>query len=260
MTNEYKKFLDIFFSTLLDYKHTTNRLNKILILDYQKYTEEGASYNSTSSLFLSDWTGETDNGWALPFHSGISKETLKENYKNEIFNILSREFCLIYSQSYEALEKYFKDCVLYKAECDLEFQEIIKRKFSIEGKIKRDDIKGGANLYKLVKRIGNTTLHNFSKNNNMNIKFGELITILSEVRHSIVHSKSVINKTKIKKTNYHFEIFKFLFNHSEINSEQIKIELDIKKFECLNGILVEFAFQIYKSISIEENLVWSHEN
>ena len=73
-------------------------------------------------------------------------------------------------------------------------------------------------------------------------------------------SKYIIDKIKIKKTNYHFEIFKYLFNYSEINNEQIKIELDIKKFEHLNGVLVEFAFQIYKAISIEESLIWNHEN
>ncbi|MBB1195143.1 hypothetical protein DNC80_15880, partial [Flavobacterium sp. SOK18b] len=215
MKNEYKKYIDNFFSTLLEYKHTTSRVNKILILDYQKYTEIGSTYSANSTLFLSDWTGETDNGWALPFHSGIFKETLKENYKNEILNILSREFCLIYSQCYEALEKYFKDCVLYKSENNIEFEEYIKRKFKIQESIKREDLKGGERLFRLIKKMGNKSLQDFSKSNNANIKFGELINILSEARHCIVHSKCIIHKNKISKTDYHFEIFKYLFNYCE---------------------------------------------
>ena len=259
MTNNYKIFLDDFFSTLLEFKHTSNRLNKVLTLDYQKYSESGAIYRSNSALILSDWTGKTDNGWELPFHSGIFRETLKENYKNEIINILSREFCLIYSQSFEALEKYFKDCVYYKSKNDLKFEEEVKKIYKIEGEIKRENLKGGDKLYKLIKKIGKKTLLNLCKENNVNIKFGELLNVLAETRHSVVHSKSVIKKSKINTTPYHFQIFKFLFNHSDINSDQIKIELDFEKFEQLIKRLSEFAFQIFKAISLEEKLDWNYQ-
>jgi hypothetical protein len=39
----------------------------------------------------------------------------------------SREFCLMYCQSYESLEKFLKDCVFYKAKNDLRFSEEIKQ-------------------------------------------------------------------------------------------------------------------------------------
>ncbi|CAN1515637.1 hypothetical protein MCETHM1_00929 [Flavobacteriaceae bacterium] len=84
MINNYKKFLDDFFLTLLEFKHTSNRLNKVLTLDSQKFSEPGAIYRSNSALVLSDWTGKTDNDWELLFHSGIFRETLKENYKNPL--------------------------------------------------------------------------------------------------------------------------------------------------------------------------------
>jgi hypothetical protein len=80
-----------------------------------------------------------------------------------------------------------------------------------------------------------------------------LLKILSEVRHSN-HSKSEINKSKINKTKYHNQIFDFLFTYSVINDELLKIELDFTKFEYLVKKLAEFSFQIYKAISIEENL------
>jgi hypothetical protein len=81
-----------------------------------------------------------------------------------------------------------------------------------------------------------------------------IVKILSEVRHSITHSKSEINKSKINKTKYHNQIFDFLFTYSVINDELLKIELDFTKFEYLVKKLAEFSFQIYKAISIEENL------
>ena len=96
-----------------------------------------------------------------------------------------------------------------------------------------------------------------SKENNL--KFKELLKVLSEVRHSVTHSKSIIKKSKINLTQYHEKVFNFLFNHAEIDNEQIHIELDFKKFEFLMKKLSEFAFQIFKAISIEEKLEWSYE-
>jgi hypothetical protein len=83
-----------------------------------------------------------------------------------------------------------------------------------------------------------------------------LLKILSEVRHSITHSKSEINKSKINKTKYHNQIFDFFY--LVINDELLKIELDFTKFEYLVK-KAEFSFQIYKAISIEENLNWNYK-
>ena len=259
MNNEYKIFLDDYFSTLLEFIHNCRRLNKVIISDIEKYTQTDSVYDSNSTLVLSDWSGKTENGWVLPFHSGLFKNTSKENYKNEMTSVLSREFCLIYCQSYESLEKFFKDCVFLKANNDLNFREEIISIFKIDGEFKRENIKGGDLLYKVIKKMGKKTLQKLSKENNTKIKFGELLTILSEVRHSITHAKSLINKSKINKTQYHNQIFQFLFSYSEINNEQFKIELDFKKFEYLIKKLAEFAFQIFKAISIEENLNWNYE-
>jgi hypothetical protein len=50
------------------------------------------------------------------------------------------------------------------------------------------------NYYKAIKRLEKKLYKKLSKENNTNIKFGELLKILSEVRHSITHSKSEINR------------------------------------------------------------------
>jgi hypothetical protein len=62
-------------------------------------------------------------GFYLPFR--IIQNTPKK-LRNEMINF-SREFCLMYCQSYESLEKFLKDCVFYKAKNDLRFSEEIKQ-------------------------------------------------------------------------------------------------------------------------------------
>jgi hypothetical protein len=95
-------------------------------------------------------------------------KTSKENYENEMIFFL--EFCLMYCQSYESLEKFLKDCVFYKAKNDLRFSEEIKTAFKVDGELTRE-ILGGELLYKAIKRL-EKTLQKLSKENNTNIKFG----------------------------------------------------------------------------------------
>lgn len=258
MSNLYKIFLDNYFSTLIDFIHTSRRLNKVLISDSETYTQIGSIYKSKSALVLSDWTGETEDGWKLTFNSGLFKRTTEENYGTEVKSILSREFCFLYCQSYEALERFFKDCVFYKLQADLIYRDENKEVFRKKGEVSRKNMKGGDALYDAVKKIGKTTLHELSMNNTSNLKFKELLEVLSEVRHSVTHSKSIIDKHKINLTPYHDKVFNFFFNHAEIYTEQVHIELDFKKFEFLINKLAEFAFQIFKAISIEEKLEWSY--
>jgi hypothetical protein len=90
MNNEYKIFLDNYFSTLLEFIHNCRRINKVIFLDIEKYKQAGSLYDCNSTLILNDWTSKTDNGWALPFHSGLFK-TLPKKITNEMINF-SREF------------------------------------------------------------------------------------------------------------------------------------------------------------------------
>src|SRR5690606_6070058 len=114
MTNPYKIYLTKFFETITDFKHTYKRLNKVLLKDVEKYSAEGATYLSATSLIIGDWTGPTDNGWKLNYHTGVNKTTFKENYSNEIDKVLSREFGLAYAQCYEALETLLKEIIYIK--------------------------------------------------------------------------------------------------------------------------------------------------
>lgn len=253
MTNEYKTYLNAFFITLLEYKHTTKRLNDVLIKDCEKYTQIGARYYSGSSLIISDWTGETDNGWAKPFHTGISVETEKENYTLEIHNLLSREFCLIYSQSFESLEKFLKDCAFLVSFSDENFKSEIEKILKKTNRdFSRENMPSGDTLFKLIKKIDVSSFERYSQNNNINIEFDSLWKVLSEVRHSITHSKSIIKISKLRSNKHRGEIFDYLFNSESLDKNTILIKLDFKKFDALMKRLSEFAFQIFKLISEKE--------
>jgi len=125
MKNPYSSFLNKMYSTLLEYRHSTDRLNKVLNKDVEVYTKGGVNLNYSSALVISDWSGTKDNGWAINFYTGTFIETKRDAYEIEINKMLSREFCLIYSQSFEALEKFLKDCLFVKAKQDEEYENYI---------------------------------------------------------------------------------------------------------------------------------------
>ncbi|MBI5915641.1 MAG: hypothetical protein HY842_09710 [Bacteroidetes bacterium] len=262
MTNSYKKHLDHFFEKLLYYRHISGRINKVVQKDVKVYSDEGAIIHFISALVISDWTGPTDKGWEMNFHTGIVTETTKDNYESEMRKIYSRQLCLLYAQSFEAFERFVKDCLFNRIGRDDAVREytISLLPKNQQSSITREKMPGGGNLFKVLKKAGGETFKNFTSKNNLNIKFSELWTILSEVRHSITHKESLIESGLIKKTKHHTEIFKFLFNSKDVPTDLLSIELDFEKFERLIKRFSEFAYQIFKILSIEEKLEWENYN
>jgi len=252
-TNPYKKYLDDLFDRIIELRHTSSNINSTLKASLERFANYQGNFLSGSALVISDWSGQTDNGWEINFHTGFRKITLKENYENEIQRIVSQECCYAFAQSFEALEKFFKDCIFEKGlpskKC---FFGLIEKNSK---NIKRESL-NGLRLYKMVKIIGDPYFSKYSEINNKSLKFKELWTILSECRHAITHSKSIITVKKIKKSEYHFKVFNFLFMHSKNADGTLTIELDLKKLSDVLDIVSEFAFQVYKSISLKENLDW----
>ena len=97
----------------------------------------------------------------------------------------------------------------------------------------------------------------YSSNNNKDLHFKEYWTILSQTRNAITHSNSIIKIEKINKTEYHFSIFKFLFDFKEIDSKTIKIELNYHRLSKVINLVSEFGFQIFKMLSEKEELNWN---
>lgn len=252
MTNPYKKHLDNFFETVTDFKHTSNRLNKVLLKDVEKYTAEGARYFSGTSLVIGDWSGPTDNGWKLNFHTGIQKSTIKENYSNEIEKVLSREFGLAYSQCYEAFETLLKDLVNVKILSNQNFRESLPANKDYS----RERLRGGDDIFKLVKKAGGKRFKNYSNQNNNNFKFSETFKIFSEIRHAITHSQGVFSPSKIPHDKYYQSLFEHLLPLNKLDEDSIQLKFDFKTLDRLLIYLSEFGYQVFKILSEEDKYEW----
>lgn len=250
MINPYKIHLSSFFETIIDFNHTANRYNKVILEDVKKYTAEGATYFSGSRLIIGDWTGPSDNGWKITFNTGIKKSVFKENYASEIENVLSREFGLAFCQCYEAFETLLKDFVYLKIQNDQKFKENLKKEFT------RENLRGGEEIFKLIKKASGNRFKKYSKSTNNNFKFSQLFRILSEVRHAITHSKGRLETLKVKKDNYYIELFEHLFPLNKLENEYVQIKFDYKILYKLLICLSEFGYQIFKILSEEDKYDW----
>lgn len=258
MTNPYHAYLSLYFETLLYYRHISNRVNNIFKNDIETYTNNEALIHLASALVISDWTAPNDNGWEINFHTGIHRETPKEKYKLEIEKITSRQLLLLYAQSFESFERFLKDSLFHKSlthpYLDLFLRDKVKNKNIEWG---RQHMPSGINLYRSIQFATKKLINEFSKKNNLGVNYKIVWCVLSEVRHAITHSESKIKKCKIQKSEDHFEIFKYFFNHNELSEDEILITIDYKKFDNLIKRFSEYGFQFFKIFSISENLKWT---
>jgi hypothetical protein len=176
----------------------------------------------------------------------------------EIEKIHSRQLCLLYAQSFESFERFLKNCLFDRLGRDENIREYVITLLPKNQNlfIERAKMPSGDNLFKVLKKAGGESFKEFTSKNNLNIKFQELWTILSEVRHAITHKESMIELKLINKSNHHSDIFNYLFNSKNLLDDLLLIELDYGKFEKLIKRFSEYAFQIFKLLSIEENLEW----
>jgi hypothetical protein len=252
----YQVFIQNYFARLLELRHTAALINYNLKHSIKKTAEiEGVKFISAYALIVSDWTGPTDNGWTINYHTGISKIIYRNEYESEVERIISTQCCYSFAQSFEALETFLKDCVYMKSQNDKAYRSKISS--IIKDHVDRATIPGGDKLFDLIKIAGGVEFKRSSEQNNRNIKFKEFWTVLSEVRHAITHSSAILKVKKIQKTEYHFAVFEYFFGFFDIDQETLQICLDYKELDRLIKALSEFAFQIFKVLSILENTEWN---
>jgi len=252
MTNPFRNHLNSYFETITDFKHTANRLNKVLLKDVETYTSDGARYFSGTALIIGDWSGPTDRGWKKNFHTGILKSTIKEHYASEINSVLSREFALAFAQCFEALERFLKNIAREKGKIDPAFKELMSDKKYSTG----DRLKGGDAIFDLIKIAGGSRFKEYSNSNNYDFKFKEVFTIFSEARHSITHSMGQLNVGKIPSTKYYKSLFEHMFPLNKLTGDKVSLVLDYMSLDRLLNYLAEFGYQIFKIFSEQENYEW----
>lgn len=252
MKNPYRIHLNSYFETIIDFKHTANRLNSVLLKDVEIFTDEKAIFFSGSALVISDWSGSTDKGWEKNFHTGILKSTMKEQYASEINSVLSREFGMMFAQCFEALERFLKNIAREKGKVDQVFRNLmLHADYSSQGRLK-----GGVAIFNLIKIAGGFRFKEYSQKNNHNFKFKEVFTVFAEIRHVITHSQANLRVDKIPATHYYKNLFEHMLPLNNLTGDKITLLFDYKTIDRLLIYLAEFGYQIFKILSEEENYEW----
>ena len=235
MENPYRKYLVEFFESTNYYYHVSYRIENLLKNESKILLKGKSEFYTSNAVVISDWTGPTDDSWELPFHTNVFTTTNKDNYLQEMEKMKSRENLLNFAQGFEVFQKFAKDC-------------IIKKNYAIN----RDDLKYNNLILRKLKDEGGDTFERFSLQNNNNFKLEKLYEMYVELRHSITHSNSIVEKNKIIKDHYTEKLFKIIMPEAEIKKDHIILKMNFKVFRANMKIINEFAFQIYKIFSIEE--------
>jgi hypothetical protein len=259
MSNPYKPYLIEFFTKVLDYRHTTERVCRVLLEDSKKYDSENAVYRTGSALIISDLSGPTDNGWELNFHTRVFRETLKEHYSTEIMNLVSRECCLTYAQSFEAFETFLKDILFYETTISAKFEAYVSKFLTPGSLLTRRTMPSGEKLFKVLNRVAGPSLKKLFAVNNVGLKHRETFYALSHARHAIVHSRSFIEMSKISASKIQLDTFKYFFDITESSNGLVEIRLDAPRYKKLLKRFPEYAFQIFKAISVTHRLEYDFE-
>ncbi len=257
--NPYQRYLIAFFAKVLDYRHTTDRLCRVLIADAKKYEPDTAVFNTNSSLIISDLSGPTDNGWELNFHTKVFRQTLKEHYGMEIDNLVSRECCYTYAQSFEAFETFLKDLLYYEATIDLSYKLYLTTLLPKNHELTRKSMPGGEKLYKALNKCAGPVLRKLFAVNNNGLKHRETFHALSQGRHAIVHTRSVIDISKVNNSDFQLDTFKYFFELVDFGDGFGEIRLDVKRYHQLTKRFSEYAYQIFKAISITRSFEYDYE-
>ncbi len=236
MQNPYKKYLYNFFHKSNYFIHISFRFENLINKEFKDISAKESDFYSSNALVIADWTGETDNGWDLPFHTDVFTTTDSENYIIEMDKMKSRQNLINFAQSFEAFQTFLKDIIIEKND-----------------KITRKELKFNDTIFRNLKKEGGKTFINFSKSNNRKFNFEILFEMLVEIRHSITHSNGIIEKNKIIKDFYSEALFKLLFPTSIIEKNNIILVMTYNSFSIIMTTLNEFAFQIFKIFSLESH-------
>lgn len=255
--NPYFQNLQQHQKDLLYYRHIGNRINDLLQNDIKKNSTQLSKIHLGSALIISDWTGPTDNGWEINFHSGVWIETPHEKYALEIERIISQQLLLLYAQSYESFERFLKDCVFQKCQHDKSIEEFMTNELKLKiTNFNRKNMPSGNKLLKTLKFIGKHTFEHYSSHNNSKLDFNKLWTIFAQARHSITHTQSKISLKHINEYQIDQSTLNYLFTNERLSEVSIQLTLDYKKFDRLIKRFSEYGFQYFKIFCISDNLGW----
>lgn len=248
-----KSYLDNYFDSLIEYKHVACRTNKILFKDLENYTSESSILSLNSSLILRDWSDEKNYGGAYAYPTDSMLSTTKENYSEFIDDLISKQFCLFYAQSFEGLERLLKDLIFEFSSIDSELKCLIEKKLKKDQNFSRENMPSGKSLREIVDEQLDSFLYGKDK---MKFDLKSSYFVLSMTRHNVVHNNYLLKKSEIFCSTDKRNLFTDLFMYDEIDNGNIRVKLDILHFKDLIDFMCQFSFQIFKKLCLKYNLNW----
>lgn len=255
--NPYQPSLQEFLGNINQLKTRSLHFKSVLEQSVKRYDNDLNREIQTitlSALIVSDWTGPTENGWKLNYHSGATNSIRQETYIDDAYYMLSFHCQYSFAQMFERLNSLFKEWVMIRSLTDMAILEHYKEKEKII--YDRSTLPGGDKLYKLIMKAAGENAKRYSQKNNENIRFKELWTVVSDARHAVTHSQGKISKKIAQKTKYHENLFGRLFPDSTETDSDITIQMRYRDLDRIGKLLAEYAIQFFKSLSEQEHYEW----
>ena len=240
-------------------------LSQYFIENFTKSLKNDESFKHDSMTFYRDLS--IPKGQFNCFPTGYEYSVNKINLEDEISNILSKEFCLTISQAYEVFESFLKKILtqfLYNNQSDLVTLKILQAnlvltKELITEKIKFEQGTNNRGLISIVRKLSNY-FKQHETNNTWKEDVPKWFDLLSEVRHNIVHNRQVISNrflNYLTKRNAN-KLFETYFSKKKVDGEICIFQTHHQTMKNID-LLNEFAFLVFKSLSVDKGLDSSYQ-
>ncbi len=198
------------------------------------------------------------------YDTGYSYSLRSSVLETEIEIILSKEYCLTLAQAYEIFETYLAEIftdLLYAFPDHFVTIKLLETKLhlpkkSIKAYIK-EQIGRSKNNRKYINSLRKISKHyvEHETKNIYKINISSWFDLLSELRHNIIHNRQVISDKLLEflKDNERAILFKDFFDR-KTTYDGVVIFLTNENFNINLDRLNEFAYFIFKSLSIDNNL------
>ena len=226
---------------------------------------------SASSLAIRDLTEWPESGVAIYHYTHGRFLTKGEEYLNLIKVFLARESAWTVSQAYETFETFLKDIsAIYILEnqgiTDATHVEIFEASKRCKNLVKTDfafwreyidySYKKNKELLKFIRKIC-PDISKGEKENNRAIDLTEWFAVVGEVRNSATHSDFIIRAHKMKNWSQKQRDILNKYFPGIYENQEYKLNITIKDATFCLGLFSEYAFQIYKFLSIASRYDWN---
>jgi len=198
------------------------------------------------------------------YNTGYGYSLRTSVLESEIEIILSKEYCLTLSQAYEIFETYLADIfteLFFNFPEHLVALKLLETKLHLPRKSLKDFVKEKLgrqkNNRKYINSLRKLSPHfvEFDTKNIYKLNISAWFDLVSELRHNIIHNRQVVSDKLLEflKDKERAKLFKEFFER-KTTSDGVVIFLTSEKFNIVLDRLNEFAYFIFKSLSIDNNL------